>query len=1140
MDPLSALSIACNVMQVVSFGLETISLCKAIYTNTHPDSRLADSGRHLEDLGASITRQLNQCSAEPTSKDKAFLSVAKQCADDAKALQNEIAYLAPKKVHEIRAAIGATGRSFWRRRKLERLEGNLARSQRTLETYMLGRLCDGSQAHAIQNSHDFAKLDQNLQHFVQQYADGQRTLDVLVQSSTRALGVHISDEATATRREVTTHISYELDTKSKSIEDRIAASTAEVSQQVSSGFRQQQHLTDAARLHRQKLDDVYNRRERLIGSLKWPDANARYNTLSDACSDTFNWVFDPPGAGRNDSGLLNWLRSDEKLFWISGKPGSGKSTFTKFMITHPETKEALCQWRESAIIASHFFWLPGSDMQKSIQGMLCSLLHQTLFQQFSAWDPEENLMPDEDSVMLQFPQLKVKTHPSDWSFAELMEVLVFHLSSSAEFYCFFLDGLDEVSPKDGPRKLLQVLDQLVLLPSVKVCVSSRPEYVFKNHFTSSPFLRMQDLIAPDIWTYAQNCFEAHTETSNLSHQAGSIIRTIVSKADGVFLWAVLVLESFKRGLSNGDSWDELQQRLETVPMDLMELYRDMWSRLNDDKAIYQKTAALYISLLIKHRTTECALFHESSNLLTVMDLAAASNTLPELDEFLGHEKSVPCGTIEEKCEQTIKSLNIRCAGLITTSSRRSRVDLDRSEWWQPMCRETSYGRLARYVLLNVDFIHRSAYDFLTDTDDGREIWKGCSLTGSQLLCRLVQGRMARYRIIGSFAPWMHDNGLTCDLGFVEPELPPEKIYTWLIGAIEGRQMTSADVEVLLPILSRSSIQRDLTFFYNYQGPTQVYQDGYGRPRELLALLFENFDAWVENYLICYADRLTAEAACLILVDMCSFSNLTEIMHSASFPETIRSLLRRIEYHFQSCNGDTSSFANGHTWLACSELVRIILSAWPGGLHRGLVADILTMISGFGTRLNRRVYLGLELSSIGTLDAEMRIRDVFYHPDEAVVLRRLPPDCHAIYGLRSSGLDAFTFFGEKDYMQRLILEMNVSLAMDCAAARHFGLGDRQAHVDQEIMAEQCRIVWMDDCLVLSEADDDDGHLNLKHFFCIGLLGNVSRPTKTESYNLHKHVWDRSFKSSPFHERGVNKVYWTRKETALSTDGEDDRI
>jgi GTP1/Obg family GTP-binding protein len=50
-----------------------------------------------------------------------------------------------------------------------------------------------------------------------------------------------------------------------------------------------------------------------------------------------------------------WLQSESKMFWVSGKPASGKSTLMKYIITSPETLEYLEEWKPNVRLLHHFF-----------------------------------------------------------------------------------------------------------------------------------------------------------------------------------------------------------------------------------------------------------------------------------------------------------------------------------------------------------------------------------------------------------------------------------------------------------------------------------------------------------------------------------------------------------------------------------------------------------------------------------------------------------------------------------------------------------------------------------------------------------------------------------------------------------------
>lgn len=52
----------------------------------------------------------------------------------------------------------------------------------------------------------------------------------------------------------------------------------------------------------------------------------RKNSINDAHSRTFEWSIHPPTSGAVWDDLNGWLRSGRHIYWIHGKPGSGKST----------------------------------------------------------------------------------------------------------------------------------------------------------------------------------------------------------------------------------------------------------------------------------------------------------------------------------------------------------------------------------------------------------------------------------------------------------------------------------------------------------------------------------------------------------------------------------------------------------------------------------------------------------------------------------------------------------------------------------------------------------------------------------------------------------------------------------------------
>jgi hypothetical protein len=67
----------------------------------------------------------------------------------------------------------------------------------------------------------------------------------------------------------------------------------------------------------------------------------RRDSIAEVHSRTLQWAIHPPSSTVAWSDLSQWLRSEHGIYWISGKPGSGKSTLVKFLYNHLEVVELL-------------------------------------------------------------------------------------------------------------------------------------------------------------------------------------------------------------------------------------------------------------------------------------------------------------------------------------------------------------------------------------------------------------------------------------------------------------------------------------------------------------------------------------------------------------------------------------------------------------------------------------------------------------------------------------------------------------------------------------------------------------------------------------------------------------------------------
>jgi len=97
----------------------------------------------------------------------------------------------------------------------------------------------------------------------------------------------------------------------------------------------------------------------ILESLRYPDMLTRQQEISPPATGTYEWVFTGESPYQNDTEkykdilsadverrqkLSRWLSSDEPLFWVNGKPGSGKSSLLSFVTHDQRTLQALESW----------------------------------------------------------------------------------------------------------------------------------------------------------------------------------------------------------------------------------------------------------------------------------------------------------------------------------------------------------------------------------------------------------------------------------------------------------------------------------------------------------------------------------------------------------------------------------------------------------------------------------------------------------------------------------------------------------------------------------------------------------------------------------------------------------------------------
>ncbi|KAI7788153.1 Vegetative incompatibility HET-E-1 [Diaporthe eres] len=337
----------------------------------------------------------------------------------------------------------------------------------------------------------------------------------------------------------------------------------------------------------QALITIIPIQHRILRHLIPDEVGSRWDQIMEADPDTCRWLLEPVKGEQYyrreiRKGFIRWLRTGSNVLRISGNPGAGKSTLMKFIGGSPRTQKGL---RTSAgnrqlIFGQFYFWLAGTEAQRTLPGMLRSLLYQVLSQR-----PEliEHVFPGQ---LEQMKTSRFQPDPSVEKFQgfgrkqveEAFDLLLNKTEKSDHRICFLIDGLDEFQGGDLDHEDLAArLKDWTTGGNIKLLVSSRPWRPFLTMFTAYPTLHLHELNCLDIKTYAIRQLEQDREIRQIGidlmkRTIEDIVEELVDLAQGIFLWAHLVLDAIRQDIRRRFSVAWLKAKMREYPSELDGLY----------------------------------------------------------------------------------------------------------------------------------------------------------------------------------------------------------------------------------------------------------------------------------------------------------------------------------------------------------------------------------------------------------------------------------------------------------------------------------------------------------------------------------------------------------------------------------------
>ncbi|KAL8652279.1 MAG: hypothetical protein Q9210_002777 [Variospora velana] len=569
--------------------------------------------------------------AKPRSRDdQELLDLSQKCSDLGKELLKELDKFGVEK-GRLRQAILKSVRAHRRKAAIKEKQDLLDQYQRVLDTRILGRL----DARSLKETQDIRCLDQSVQQLVHELEQGNNTVARLL----------------ANHKDILDRIERKLENNPRTTAD-----------------------------------------QQLLDSLFFPEIDSREDQIQDASDGTCHWILNSTTDDRPKpwSNFRKWLETENGVYWISGKPGAGKSTLMKYIVREDLTSQLLANWERGTdlLVITFFFWHTGSTLQRSLEGLLRSLLYQIADQ----WPGLVGFLDARKGKGSGETEVSRTLRLPRWTEQRLLSLLKRFLEQKpgSIAVCAFIDGLDEfIGDEDTLLDIIRIFSKT---PLCKICVSSRPEQAFRHEFQLCPKLRVQDLNRQDIERMIDQrllpFLTTHRSTSQDSDCLRMLVESLIEKSSGVFLWLDLVIKDLIQGLRNEDTLEELQSRINRTP----DTIHGMYARsLTKSGPLYLETALRYLHVI-----------------LTTVDVGMRNNTLlslaliePEPWEFITRSELEYFASprFRSTCERLETRLVSRCGSLLEiVDNRVGGIDCD------PLV----------YYDREIRFTHRTAVEFLRE------------------------------------------------------------------------------------------------------------------------------------------------------------------------------------------------------------------------------------------------------------------------------------------------------------------------------------------------------------------------------------------------------------------------------------------
>ncbi|KAA8899138.1 hypothetical protein FN846DRAFT_782476, partial [Sphaerosporella brunnea] len=315
--------------------------------------------------------------------------------------------------------------------------------------------------------------------------------------------------------------------------------------------------------------------------------NSRFEKISSHDEHTFEWF-------EKCREYRDWNDSERSsLFLVEGKPGSGKSTLTRYFTNLP---------KDGAIVAKFFYSHRDGELERNHRIMVQCLLY--------------DILNTEESFFIHFQQAyrdlggppEPHCPPRTWTYETLKKILRACAKHPVKRKLLLIvDAMDESDDEDRADIVQFLWDLSVPTDSgcvVKVFLACRPINDTPAVTHGSYRIRLQEKNKEDIVRYTC-AFLRKPVFGSIQGFSSQIEEYIIKHADGAFLWVRLLEDELVRFLKKGAPPARALEFLRSLPLELERYYERILQNLDggdpDDIRYGQR---IFQFCLFSHRAIE--------------------------------------------------------------------------------------------------------------------------------------------------------------------------------------------------------------------------------------------------------------------------------------------------------------------------------------------------------------------------------------------------------------------------------------------------------------------------------------------------------------------------------------------------------